>query len=150
MSVIMEALRKTGGLSSVFPPPPDRGFRRIVRWICTALAAGCFGLALAALGNIIFHPKRSSSARESVPPATAATPVVSSQEPAAALNFLRIAEAQWRLNGVLHEGDGKAIALINGQIVEEGSTFQGARVVRVASDRVVLERDGKTKTLDLR
>jgi len=140
MSVILEALRKTEGLPSLSPPPPDPGYNRIVRWICAALAVGCFGLALSGLAKISV-PKDSPEVEEAVSPVTTAAPAVPDPEPAA--------ETPWRLDGVLHEGGGKAVALINGRLVEEGSTFEGARVVRVGSDRVELEQDGETKSLNL-
>jgi hypothetical protein len=66
------------------------------------------------------------------------------------MNLFRTADVQWRLNGIVRGGDGEALALINDQVVAEGGSVQGARLVRVAQDQVEMETEGKTFSLKLR
>ncbi|MBI3615952.1 MAG: hypothetical protein HY211_05480 [Candidatus Omnitrophica bacterium] len=140
MSLIADALRKANisfPVSSPSPRPPKP--------VWTYLLAGLFGLGLILLAHSLIRfpalPPASASSQTSAAP-SAFQPI--------GLNLLRAAESQWRLNGIVRGGDGKPLALINGQVVAEGQPIQGAKVVRVASNEVDLETDGKIKTLKLR
>lgn len=96
-------------------------------------------------------PGRSSVAahRGISPEKPVSTPPIELNQPVG-LNLLRAAENKWHLNGIIKGGEGRSLALINGQVVEEGDSIQGARVVRVAQGDVDLEQEGQVKNLKLR
>ncbi len=156
MSLIVDALQKSEGPTPIFPR-----HSRKPRWIYAALMLGCAILAL----NLIqspqrpLAPKKHATASSSTHPATAFTlkssgiRIPSVQIPAirkpVGLNLLLSAQSQWRLSGTI-QGNGKPLALINGQVIEEGSTIDGTKVVRVGQDEADLETDGQIKTIRLR
>ena len=153
MSLIADALQK----ATTSPPasPPSRPPRSV--WVY--LIVGFCGLALIAATRSLIrasHPSAPTTQRLQVvrPPLAAASPPTSRPStpasPPLGLNLLRAAESQWQLNGIVRGGEGRPLALINGDLVEEGSTVRGAKVIRVASDEVDLETDGKIRTLKLR
>lgn len=144
MSLIADALRKAG-VSSPLTPPPAPGQPPKARWIYAAFGIGCVGLALTLWARL---PRRSPSVEFSVARETS-TPAPASSQPIG-LNLLRGAESQWRLNGIVKGGEGRSLALINGQVVEEGDPIRGARLIRVSQDQVDLEEEGELKTLQLR
>ena len=142
MSLIADALRKTNPVSPQTPAPSSP---RKPGWLGGLVLLGTAGIA----ASLISHSKHS------LPPANSRTPSAPSKAVSTprsnGLNLLRMAEGQWRLNGVIQGGKGESLALINGQVVEEGATIQGAKVVRVAQDQVDIdEGDGQIKTLKIR
>ena len=139
MSLIADALQKANISSPDSPPPSPRSPRPT--WIYWT--AGLFGLTL-----ILWVRSSSQFSSSSVTASTPTTAAASSQP--TGLNLLRIAEGQWRLSGIVQGGNGKPLALLNGHVVEEGQPIQGSKVVRVASNEVDVETDGKIRTLKLR
>ncbi len=167
MSLISEALAKANSAppASPSPPSPKRG-----RW-----ALGIFLLAGAGLLWILGRPF-SSPETPKIPttapgePETGGSPPFKAEEPtpeeapapaleteSASTNPLPTAlpavprvGGRWRLDGILREEGGTTLALINGEVMEEGSTIQGAKVIRIARDGVELESDGEIQTLTLR
>ena len=138
MSLIADALQK----ATVSPPAsPPSGSPRPVQ---VYLIVGLCGLALIVATRSLIRPSRSSAP---TPPVSRSSVPAS---PPLGLNLLRAAESQWQLNGIVRGGEGRPLALINGDLVEEGHTVRGAKVIRVASDEVDLETDGKIQTLKLR
>ena len=65
------------------------------------------------------------------------------------MDLFRAVASQWRLNGIIRGGTGKALALVNNELVQEGDSFHGARVVRISDDQVMLEANGQMQTLRL-
>lgn len=55
-------------------------------------------------------------------------------------------QASFSLDSIM-TGNGKRLAVINGQLVREGQALDDARVLRVAPDRVVLSVDGQQRVL---
>jgi type II secretory pathway component PulC len=49
------------------------------------------------------------------------------------------------LTGILYAGDNSS-AVIDGKIVHEGDTINGAKVIKIHKDKVELARDGETWT----
>ena len=143
MSLIADALKKADTSPAALPPSPKASPRG---WIYLGIGACAFLVTMGIRSAL--HPADSSPPRRSRPAVTAAN----LETPAPrGLNLLRAAEGQWRLNGIVKGGPGKPLALINGQVVEEGGTIQGAQLVRVASDEVELSTEtGQTRTLKLR
>ena len=143
MSLIADALRKAGEPkpATLESPTPKS------RWPYSLLALGIAGiLVVFAVNHSRPSPERTAASREST-----TEPALSSQAKNTGLNLLRLAEGQWRLNGTVRGGNGESLALINGQVVEEGASIQGAKVVRVAQDQVDIEDgSGAVKTLKLR
>ncbi len=142
MSLIADALRKADAPVTAAPPSSPAPKKSWSYWGIGALAL------LVVLGvRIALRP---SGRPSSNPPGSAAVPRVESPAPVG-LNLLRSAEGQWRLNGIVQGGSGKSLALINGQVVEEGGSVSGAQVTRVASDQVELETEnGQSRTLKFR
>ncbi len=140
MSLIADALQKAKSSPSAPAPSPARSPRPV--WIY--LTVGFSGLVLILVTRSLIHPPPSSG-----PPSAANHPPASASAPLG-LNLLRAADSHWQLNGVVRGGEGRSLALINGDLVEEGGTVHGAKVIRVASDEVDLETDGKIQTLKLR
>ena len=145
MSLIAEALRKAGQtpeLSLPNPPPPRNNFR----WMYGALLIGCAAGVLA-LSLRWAPPGKVGSLAAKAQEKTSSI----LQRPTSGMSLLRIAESQWRLNGIVAGGPGKPLALINNKLVEEGGSVGNARVIRVAKDEVDLEESGgQVKTLKLR
>ena len=145
MSLIADALRK-GGQGNLNPPPPPRPSR--FGWFYGILLLGAIGLAVTALPR---HRSQQSMATISTVQEKQTATAQAIPKQTTGLNLLRVAEGQWRLNGTIRGGQGESLALINGQVVAEGSTIQGAKVVRVAQDQVELESgNGQVTTLKLR
>ncbi len=139
MSLITDALKKANTQSLNSPSP------RSSRPIWLYLVVGFSGFAVIVVARSLSRPPGTSPSTPSPSENLATSP----HRPLG-LNLLRAAESQWQLNGIVRGGEGKSLALINGQIVEEGQPLQGAKVIRVASDEVDLEADGKIRTLKLR
>ena len=143
MSLIADALRKTGqpGRFDSLPPRP--------KWSYLVAFVGVTAVTLAVLVQKSKHHLNSegTSGQKRV---TLLTSTAGSSRPASP-NLLRIAEGQWRLNGIVRGGPGQSLAIINGKLVEEGSSIQGAKLVRVSENQVDLELgdDGQVKTLKL-
>lgn len=107
----------------------------------------------------IFVQSRSSSSKPSAPAAKPPSAPPADNPPpeespppvpeSTGVQLIMEAQGQWRLNGIVRGGDGKALALINGRLIEEGGVIEGARVVRVNRDEVELEKDGQRSTLTL-
>lgn len=142
MSLIADALRKAestpGGATP--PPPSPRSL-----WVYRALLATSVVGVLVGLGwAATRHPG-------SRPPQKVAQtkPIVEAPSKPIGNILLQTAQKQWALTGIIQGGNGKALALIDNQVVEEGQTFRGAKVVRVAADRVDLEEEGRIRTLRL-
>ena len=155
MSLIADALQKAN-VPSIVPPTTPRSPRPT--WIYWG--AGLLGLAL------IFFWVRSSAqvpsssapiptpttAAISDPPtaSTSTTAAVSDSSQPPGSDLLRTAENQWRLSGIIQGGNGEPLALLNDQVVEEGQPIEGSEVVRIASNEVEVETDGKVRRLKLR
>ena len=155
MSLIVEALQKTETPTPVRQRPQKKPW-----WVTAALSAGC-AIVLWNLGHEIsarwlaWTPSRSAlqpSTENAVPetPSTvlSLTNILKVAIPTFGQNMLRSAESTWHLNGVI-QGDGKPLALINGKVVEEGTSVGGAKVVRISENEVDLETDGRRRTLRL-
>lgn len=52
------------------------------------------------------------------------------------------------LTGIIYD-EGSPIAVINDEIVHEGDEIEGVKVIKIESERVLLEKDGKPYTLEL-
>lgn len=141
MSLIADALRKAETTSPASPPPPSPGSL----WVYRALLLGCVAVVLAGLGVVAKRRARTASVPPSAAPAAAP---VAKREPSG-LQLLRTAQRDLRLNGIVRGGPGKALALINDQVVEEGDQIEGARLVRIDPDSVHLEENGRARTLIL-
>lgn len=59
------------------------------------------------------------------------------------------ASQHWRVNAIRVDTDGKRIALVNGTVVAEGDSIDGARVLRIDAEHVVLHAADRTFTLTL-
>lgn len=167
MSLISEALAKANNVRPVSsrPPSPKRG-----RW-----ALGILLLAGAGFLWILGRPF-SSPETPKIPttapgePETRGSPPLQAEEPTpedasapaletesasttplpTALPAVPRVGGRWRLGGILREEGGTPLALVNGEVMEEGGTVQGAKVIRIARDGVDLESDGEIQTLTLR
>jgi len=138
MSLIADALRKAESSSGQTPTPPSPKFL----WGYRALLAGCVGLVLLGLGIIARRP-----ASAPLPPTAGQT---AREEKPRGLDLLRGAHREMSLNGNVRGGDGKALALLNNQLVEEGSTVEGVKLVKVGANAVELQDEaGRTRTLRL-
>lgn len=140
MSLIADALRKAESTSPASPPPPSPGSL----WVYRALLLGCVAVILAGLGTVA---KRRAQQPARVQPASPA--VTAAQSKPAGLQILRTAQRDLNLNGIVRGGSGRSLALINGEVVEEGGQVRGARLVKVDPEAVQLEENGKTRTLKL-
>ena len=140
MSIIADALQKaeTPSTASGLPPSPRS------LWAYRVLLLACVGFVLLGLGWITKHPGNH-------PPAVAQARTKSTSQKSTGLKLLRSAEGELSLTGIVHGGDGKSLALVNNQVVEEGDRIRGRRVVRVESNTVQLEdASGRVKTLQLK
>lgn len=54
----------------------------------------------------------------------------------------------WRLGGILY-GEGTPSAVINGKIVTEGKSIDGAEVIRIKKNEVLIKVEGETKKLSI-
>jgi hypothetical protein len=144
MSLISQALQKADHPAPAETPPPANDKPR---WFYGAAALAAVALL------VVLIPRGSHRNAESKP---AGSPAASNPAPAQlakanlGLNLLRSAESQWRLSGVIAGGEGKSLALINQQVVEEGGTIGRAKVTRVSQNEVDLEEDGQIRTLKLK
>lgn len=145
MSVILDALQKV----STSTPPPNVSFPapRRPSWNKIAAAIAVFVVA----GVVLSRPQKPAERETAHEPTWVPTAPSSSNASLRreGLQLLRNAESQWRLSGIVHGGEGKPLALINGQIVEEGGSLRGAKIARITEHEVELEQEGATKTLRL-
>lgn len=139
MSLIADALRKAESTSPASPPPPPPGSS----WIYRALLLGSVVVILAGLGTAAKRRAHPALVQPASPIVTAAR-----QKPAD-LQILRTAQRNMSLNGTVRGGSGKPLALINGEVVEEGGQVRGAKLVRVEPEAVQLEENGQSRTLEL-
>ncbi len=139
MSLIADALRKAESASPASPPPPSPSSL----WVYRALLLGCVAVILAGVGVVAKRRALPPTGRER---ASAAAPAP--QKPAG-LQLLRTAQRDLDLNGIVRGGEGKPLALINNEVVEEGGRIRGAKLVRIGSETVELEENGRVRTLTL-
>lgn len=57
-------------------------------------------------------------------------------------------ETHYQLTGILTRGD-RQVAIVNGQLVRENDEIEGAKVVKIESDQVVLEKNSKEQILKM-
>ena len=139
MSLIADALRKAESASPASPPPPSPSSL----WVYRALLLGCVVVTLTGVGVVAKRRTLPATGRENVPAAAAA------QQKPAGIQLLRTAQRDLDLNGIVRGGMGKPLALINNEVVEEGGRVRGAKLVRIGSNTVELEENGRTRTLTL-
>ena len=142
MSLIADALRIAESASPAGPTPPSPNSL----WIYRALLLGCVAVVLAGLGSVA---KRRTPASAQKPAAVTAAASAPAAQKSSGLNLLRTAQGGLNLSGTVRGGNGKPLALINNELVEEGGSVRGARLVRVDENAVELEQDGRTRTLTL-
>ncbi len=144
MSLIADALKKVGSNPSRRPSPTPR-------WAYGLLFLGFVVLTFILSTNPQqqkIQPNKKSPGSYAKKQRTAVSSASDfKQQQSGGINLLRAANAQWRLNGIVHGGSGKPVALINNSLVEAGDTFRGARIVRVTEDQVEFETGGKIKTI---
>lgn len=135
MSLIADALRKA---ESASPPAqsPAPGSRSV--WFYRSLLIVGIGLVLAGLGLVTQRP-----GGRFLPP-TGSNPAA----PAAPL--LRPGEGKLFLSGIIQGGNGKSLAVINNEILEEGQSVRGATVTRIAQREVEIQEGERVRTLKLR
>ena len=162
MSLIAEALQKADA-----PTPIHRRTPQTPRWITLALIGAC-AVVLWNLSNELSGKSGAAKqpvlqtwtpqATKSLVPAPAPAPVpkifheligLPKTRDNLGLSLLRSANSQWRLSGVI-QGDGEPLALINGSVVEQGSSVEGANVVRITENEVDIETDDGPLTLKLK
>ena len=140
MSLIADALRKAESASGQAANPPSPKSL----WGYRALLAGCVGGILLGVGILA---RRHTPSSTPLPPTSGQT--VKAEKPRG-FELLRAANREMSLNGIVRGGDGKSLALINNQVVEEGSTVQGVKLVSIRQDGVELQdTEGRTQTLRL-
>ena len=141
MSMIADALRKAESASPSTPTPPSPHSL----WVYRAILVGCVAIVLAGLGAVT--RQRAPSPAQNTPAATPAPAPIAQKS--SGLKLLRTAQGGLNLSGIVRGGSGKPLALINDELVEEGGTVRGAKLVRVDQETVELEQDGRTRTLTL-
>lgn len=140
MSLIAEALRKAEKSSSESSPGAPRPQGPI--WAYRGILLSCVGIALLGLTQLARRPATAS--REHPAAVSAASGKTSGAR------LLRSARSNLALSGTIRGGDGKSLALINNEVLQEGDQIHGVRIVQVHPDSVeVQDRGGKTKTLKL-
>lgn len=139
MSLIAQALQKSGYASPDSGKSP-RGPQ--FRWGYGLALMVFAGVSLTLSARAALQSKHAGPALEK--PRVTATPTQRS-----GVALLRSADHPLRLSGTIRGNDGKNVALINNQVVEEGASIQGAKLVRVSDDQVELEQEGSLKTLRL-
>jgi len=80
------------------------------------------------------------------PASTVPRPAAVAPDRAAAAPAPAAPEPVFRLEAVSSQ-DGHPVAVINGQLVREGETVDGARVVHIAADHVELEVQGRRRVI---
>lgn len=142
MSLIAEALKKAGH--------SQRPGHRVQK----ALPAALWGwsVAVAVILGLAWILSRPDLAQEPLPLPPSVPEVAPADEAKRppAVELIMEAQNQWRLNGIIRSSDGKALALINGHLMEEGGTFKGMRLVRIRHEEVEIEEpDGNRSFLTL-
>ncbi|MBI3322796.1 MAG: hypothetical protein HYZ94_03850 [Candidatus Omnitrophica bacterium] len=139
MSLIADALRKADSTSPSGPTPPSPSSL----WVYRALLLGSVVVIGAGAAAVAKRRAPAAAAR----PAAAA--VAASRPRPAGIQLLRTAQRDMDLNGIVRGGPGRPLALINGEVVEEGGRVRGAQLVRIGDDSVQLEENGQLRTLKL-
>ena len=159
MSLILEALRKLEREKDVpakgflVLPPAARPSRR-----GDVVLAGAAVMALLVLGIVFVWP-RGAQPTPAVPPAppvpkVARAPLLlpTSRSPEAVVHpRAAVPSPEPALPTLvleaISERDGAPIAAINGQVVREGDTLFGARIVKIGTDSVEIEFHGVSKVV---
>ena len=127
MSLITEALRKVeSGTPTI--QPKDRRPGSI--WLYRFLLLGSIGGVVFSSGLLIRQLKQ----RSSIPTQRTLFP----------------AKRPLILTGVMRSTDGERLAIINRQVLGEGETVQGMRLVRIHEDSVDLDQQGEISVLRLK
>jgi hypothetical protein len=58
-------------------------------------------------------------------------------------------ESKYKISGIMNDPDGKPVAIINGHVAYEGYYIDGATVVKIETDRVLLDVKGQKGVLRL-
>ena len=147
MSTIADALKKaeTSSETPNSPPPSPTPL-----WIYRAALVGCVVVVLLGIAQFTQRSAPVAAAPTGVipnpsPPAAAAPPKTSVQR------FLQLAQGNLVLSGIIQGRDGRSLALINNQVVQEGDQIQGIRVVQVNPKSVEIQDGaGRTRMLQLK
>lgn len=70
--------------------------------------------------------------------------------PQADLSGLHFGQGSFRLEGVILDAKGGSYAIVNGEIVKEGTVFEGHRLKKVGKNQAIFEKDGKVVEVVLR
>ncbi len=143
MSMITEALKKaeatseTSGAPVDLPPSPSSP----PLWIYRAALVGCVAVVLLGIAHFTHRPEIRAAVPAQIAKVAASPPVQ---------RLLKLAQANMVLNGIIQGQDGRSLALIDHEVVQEGDPIRGMRVVRINPRSVEIQDGaGKTKTLQL-
>ena len=95
------------------------------------------------------------SQRQPAPPFGGASPLPSKQTPEGestpgpTLPPAQEASHTLKIQGIMADPKGN-VALIDGKVYAEGDDIDGAKIVRISLDSIVISRDGKEETLSAR
>lgn len=98
-------------------------------------------VALSAQANLTAINLTAQETAETEPPAL---------EPQELRKLSVSAEPEFRLNGILYDAEAGSIAIINNQILREGDSIEGAKLVSILRDEIELEFEGKTINLKIK
>lgn len=70
--------------------------------------------------------------------------------PQADLSGLHFGQGSFRLEGVILDVKGGSYAIVNGEIVKEGTVFEGYLLKKVGKNQAVFEKDGEAVEVVLR
>jgi len=150
MSIIHDALKKvqdknTPAQPAQNEPAPvstaetesDALVRGIPRPAMIAIFSAILIAVIVVLGFLFYFARqaltRPKPAAAPIPAPTAMTAVVTNE---------------LKLEGIM-DTNGKRVALINGNVYEEGQTAQGAKILQILPDSVVIDENGTSKTLTI-
>lgn len=146
MSIIYDALKKVERANSELPQvnkqeksPPRRAKPRVRMYLLSFLAL-LLGIWLVdSAPGLFINASRLKMARANVKPAGEIynyAPV--SPEVVKAASLIPQIRANFSLNGIFFS-DNEGFALINNQILKEGDTIEGAKVLRISANEVELD-----------
>ena len=146
MSLIVDALRKAESKATL--AQPNRAGSRSL-WIYRLLFLGSIGLVVLSSGLLIRQLKLRSPipSQRTLPVKDAVT--ANPAPPSVLSNALFPAKHPLRLTGVLLSADGERLAIINRQVLGEGETVQGTKLVRINEDSVELDQQGEHSVVRL-
>jgi hypothetical protein len=161
MSIIHDALKKVQEKTAPQPPfssplnpitspntdptPPRQTSRPTLPWLLLSII---ISIPLAISAFFLLWPHLNATTKKTIPASALSSPVATPAPVAVPMTATAPdTQSALRIEGVMDMGDGKKVALINGNIYEKGQSIQGKTISRITLEEITVINNGVEQVL---